>query len=64
MPRSVVYALRSVLGVRVPPSTLYGCFIYSKRGYLLCLFFAMAVVGQIVKQAEVKHPRFSFCSQP
>ena len=26
--------------------------------------FAMAVVGQIVKQAEVKHPRFSLCSQP
>ena len=24
--------------------------------------FAMAVVGQIVKQAEVKHPRFSLCS--
>ena len=39
MPRSVVYALRSVLGVRVPPSTLYGCIIYSNVGVSLSVYY-------------------------
>ena len=33
------------------------------RGCLLCLFFAWVVEDLEQEQAEVKHPRFSFCSQ-
>ena len=31
-----------------------------QRGCLLCLLTTLAVVGQNIEQAEVKHPRFSF----
>ena len=37
--------------------------IYSNVGVYSICFIAKAVVGQITEQAEVKHPRFSFCSQ-
>ena len=33
------------------------------RGCLLCLFIARVVEDLEQEQAEVKHPRFSFCSQ-
>ena len=47
----------------LPLCTLYGCTIYSNVGVYSVCFFSKAVEGREDKQAEVKHPRFSFCSQ-
>ena len=60
-PRGVVYTLRSVLRglIMFSPAHFTGVYI-PQRGCLLCLFSCKAVEGREVKQAEVKHPRFSF----
>ena len=60
-PRGVVYTLRSVLRGLTMSSQAHFTGVYIlQRGCLLCLFFARAVVGLEVEQAEVKHPRLFF----
>ena len=36
--------------------------LYTPAWVFLCLFTTLAVVGQNIEQAEVKHPRFFVCS--
>ena len=35
-------------------------YLYTSAWVFLCLFSSKAVVGQIVEQARVKHPRFLY----
>ena len=57
-PRGVYQHLRSVLRGFIASGTLYGVSIYSSDGAYSVLFFLKAVVGQIVRQADVKHHAF------
>ena len=59
----VVYTLRSVQEVRVASMHTLRVYYILQRGCLLCLFIARVVEDLEQEQAEVKHPRFSFCSQ-
>ena len=58
-PRGVVYTLRSVLrGYVYPHKHTLRCIYMLQRWCLLCLFFSMAVEGQNIEQADVKHHVF------
>ena len=60
-PRGVVYTLRSVLrGLIMSSLAHFTGVLYTPAWVFLCLFTTLAVVGQNIEQAEVKHPRFLF----
>ena len=52
--------LRSVLRGLCILNAHLTVYLYTPAWMFLCLFSSKAVVGQIVKQARVKHPRFLY----
>ena len=64
MPRSVLYMLSVVCWGYEYLQAHFTDVSYTPTWVFLCLFIAWVVEDLEQKQAEVKHPRFLFCSQP